>query len=143
MLEICKRISPRKAELTLTLPFEMRKKSRFRAELSNGEQAKVDLPRGQILRDGQYLEDSLGRAVHLFAADEDVSTAYASDTLALVRGAYHLGNRHVPVQIVGDRLRYKPDHVLDHMLEDLGFEVRREMCAFEPEGGAYAHVHNH
>ena len=143
MIELTKKIAPQKTDLFLQLPYEVRRKSRFRARLSNGDEVVVDLPRGHTLRDGDFFQDGDGdgRVVGLRAAAEEVSTAYAADTAGLVKGAYHLGNRHVPIQLGKDWLRYKPDHVLDQMLESMGFEVRHETTMFEPEGGAYAHSH--
>lgn len=77
------------------------------------------------------------------AAVETVSTVTASNPLLLMRAAYHLGNRHVALQIDSDRLRYLHDHVLDTMLEQLGLSVVREQAPFEPETGAYGGGHHH
>ena len=142
MLEICER-SPTtdSPHLTLTLPFEARQKSRQRVVLSSGEEAALLLPRGTIVRGGERLRLSDGRIVEVVAASELVSVARCTEPHGLMRGAYHLGNRHVAVQIEEGSLRYLHDHVLDAMVNSLGLTVRVELCAFEPEAGAYASAH--
>ena len=126
---------------TLTLPFELRQKSRLRARLDGGEEVALLLARGRVLRGGDKLLASDGRVIAVRAAAERVSTVRSADRDALLRGAYHLGNRHVPVQIGEGFLRYEHDHVLDDMVRGLGLEVAIEDASFEPEGGAYAHGH--
>src|SRR5262245_53112460 len=98
---------------TLTLPFELRQKSRLRVRLDSGQDAAVVLPRGGVLLDGDLLRADDGTVVRVRAAVEEVSTASASDATALLRAAYHLGNRHVAVQIGTGFVRYLHDHVLD------------------------------
>jgi len=127
----------------LTLPFELRQKSRLRARLDSGDEVALILPRGRVLRDGDVLVASDGFAVRVRAAAEKVSTvndvtgATGVDAVALARGAYHLGNRHVPVQLGAGFLRYQQDHVLDDMVRGLGLVVTAEEAPFEPEAGAY------
>src|SRR5687768_8363864 len=87
------------ADLTLTLPFDDRQRSRLRVTLSSGEQAMLGLPRGSLLRGGDLLRLSDGRVVSVVAAEESVSTARSALPRALLRAAYHLGNRHVPLEI--------------------------------------------
>jgi len=129
---------------TLTLPYDTRQKSRFKAELDDGQVAAVILERGNILRAGECLRSETGVVVLVKAADESVSSVHLSDTLLLTRAAYHLGNRHVALQIGDQSLRYQHDHVLDEMLRGMGIEVTTEMAPFEPEAGAYSqHVHSH
>ncbi len=106
--------------------------------------------RGTILREGDLLLADDGRAVRVVAAPEMVSTVSAEDPLTLMRAAYHLGNRHVPLQIGEGWLRYQHDHVLDDMVRGLGLSVRVEEAPFEPEAGAYGghsalapHAHSH
>jgi len=122
---------------TLTLPFELRQKSRLRARLDDGEEVALLLPRGRVLRGGDVLRATDGRAVLVRAAAERVSTATASDAVALARAAYHLGNRHMPLQVGAGFLRYQADHVLDDMVRGLGLVVTSEDAPFEPEAGAY------
>lgn len=124
----------------LVLPFDVRSRSRFRARLDNGEEVGVILTRGHILRGGDRLRAEDGRIISVAAAPEAVSTAHARDADLLARGAYHLGNRHVALQIGPLWLRYSHDHVLDDMVRGLGFTLVVEDAPFEPEGGAY-HAH--
>jgi urease accessory protein len=128
---------------TLTLPFDIRQKSRFKAQLDSGREIVVRLPRGSHLHDGALLEASDGGVILVKAATEEVSRVSTPDAHLLARAAYHLGNRHVPLQIEPGRLSYLHDHVLDDMLERLGLEVVCEAAPFEPEHGAYGHGSSH
>ena len=136
----------------LTMRFEDRRRSRMRARLDDGREAAVLLPRGTILRDGDRLREAEGGlVVTVRAAAQTLSHVHISDELLLARAAYHLGNRHVPVQIGRGWLAYEHDHVLDGMLEELGLQVEILIAPFEPEGGGYrqaadgesAHGHAH
>jgi urease accessory protein len=124
---------------TLTLPFDIRQKSRFKAHLDSGREIVVRLPRGTHLHDGELLEASDGGIIVVKAAYEEVSRVSTADAHLLLRAAYHLGNRHVPLQIEPGRLSYLHDHVLDDMLQKLGLLVVCEAAPFEPEHGAYGH----
>jgi urease accessory protein len=150
MLTISQRLQqPRTADARLLLPFELRSRSRFRAQLVGGEDVGVILARGQILRGGDLLLADDGRVIEVAAADETVSTVHSDEPRALARAAYHLGNRHVALQIGQGWLRYCHDHVLDDMVNGLGLTVTVEQAPFEPEAGAYhadadgAHSHAH
>lgn len=131
--------------LTVTLPFELRQRSRQKVTLSSGDEVALLLARGTVLRGGDDLRLSDGRAVRVEAAVESVSTVRSEDARRLARAAYHLGNRHVPVEVGAGYLRYLHDHVLDEMVRALGLTVAAERAAFEPEGGAYGggHAHHH
>jgi len=129
--------------LTLTLPFDTRQKSRFRASCDNGIELGVKLPRGQVLRDGEYLQAVDGQVICVKAADETVSEAHTTDALLLARVCYHLGNRHVPLQISNGFVRYVHDHVLDDMVKSLGINIKVTEAPFEPEAGAYGHATTH
>jgi len=131
------------AQTTLTLPFELRQKSRLRTWLDNGADVGLFLPRGTVLRHGDRLRATNGLIVEVCAAAETVSTAYTTDPLLLARAAYHLGNRHVALQLDSDWLRYVHDHVLDSMVRELGLDVLCEQAPFEPETGAYRGGHHH
>jgi urease accessory protein len=133
---------------TLTLPFQLRQKSRLVATLGSGREILLQLPRGGVLRGGALLRTSEGSVVQVRSAPETLSVVTSEDPLALARAAYHLGNRHVPLQIDHGGLRYQHDHVLDDMLCGLGLAPRVEEAPFEPEPGAYsshagAHQHEH
>jgi len=126
----------------LELPFELRQKSRLRARLASGEEVAVLLPRGEILRGGDWLLASDGRAIEVVAVPEDLLHVECESAEALARAAYHLGNRHVPVQVGAGFLRLAADHVLEDMLKGQGARVARIKVPFEPEAGAYAgHTH--
>lgn len=127
---------------TLCLPFEKRQKSRQRVRLVSGLEAGLLLPRGTILRGGDCLLSENGRVIQVEAEAEQVSTVTSQEPLLLLRAAYHLGNRHVPLQVTKDSLRYLHDHVLDEMIMQLGLEFAHERLPFEPEPGAYQ-GHNH
>ncbi len=138
---LTRRLSTRREpNARLVLPFEARQKSRLRTHLEGGEEVGLLLDRGTVLRGGDQLLASDGRVVEVAAADEDVSIVAAADPWLLARAAYHLGNRHVAVQVCEGSLRYLRDHVLDDMVRGLGFEVTAGRLPFEPEGGAYAHA---
>ena len=128
---------PGAADDTLTLSFERRQKRRQRVRLDSGREAALVLPRGGPLREGDGLRSADGFRVLVRAADESVSTGRAEDRLTLARACYHLGNRHVALQIGEGWVRYRPDHVLDEMLVGLGLRVALEHAPFEPESGAY------
>ena len=133
----------------LTLTFELRSKSRLRTRLASGEEVGLFLERGVILRTGDKLQGSDGRVVEVTAAPEAVMDACADDPVRLAQAAYHLGNRHVPVQVGAAFLRFGRDHVLGEMVRGLGLAVSEIEAPFEPESGAYgghgghAHPHGH
>ena len=147
MIRVEKRLSvAREHNASVCLPIDQRTKSRLKVTLDNGAEAGLFLPRGQILRDGDLLESTDGMVIRVDAAAETVSTVHSSDAHALARVCYHLGNRHVPLQIAATWARYQHDHVLDDMVAGLGLEVTVEQAPFEPEAGAYqssSHKHNH
>jgi len=128
---------------TLTLRYEQRQRSRLRVRLDNGDEAALVLPRGTILRGGDRLHGDDDFVVEITSAPERVSTVTCADAPALVRVAYHLGNRHVALQIEAGRVSYLHDHVLDDMVRGLGLEVITQQAAFEPEAGAYQAAGHH
>ena len=128
---------------TLELPFDMRCKSRLRTVLASGEEIGIFLPPGTVLRGGARLEGNDGRVVAVVAAKEPLMEVRTEEPLLLARAAYHLGNRHVAVQVQGTSLRLQPDHVLRQMLVGLGLVVGDIEAPFEPEAGAYSHGHQH
>ena len=127
----------------LSLPFELRQKSRLRTKLASGEEAGLFLEHGSILRGGDCLRANDGRIVLVVAADEELMEAKCATPFELVRAAYHLGNRHVPVQIGEGWLRFQADDVLAQMLRGLKATVSKVSAPFEPEAGAYAGGHSH
>jgi len=144
MMIITKRCAPRETwDGELVLPFELRQKSRLRTTLVSGEELGLFLGRGEVLRDGDFLLAEDGRAIRVAARAERVLDITSSDAEALARIAYHLGNRHVPVQVGAGWLRIADDHVIRRMVEGLGASVMVSEAPFEPEAGAYAAAHTH
>jgi len=123
----------------LTLPFELRQKSRLRTKADNGEDIALVLPRGRVLRGGDRVTATDGREVEIVAAPEKLLHVESAE---LARVAYHLGNRHVPLQVGPGFLRIAEDHVLEEMARKLGARVSHVEAAFEPEAGAYGHQHD-
>lgn len=143
MLRVARRVSRGTPSDVLSLPYEDRKKSRLRVTSERGRDVAIVLERGSTLRDGDLLAADGGEIVAVRAAAEMVSEVSSADALLLTRAAYHLGNRHVPLQIEAGVLRYQHDHVLDGMVREIGLEVGTRMAAFEPERGAYANAGGH
>ena len=140
MLEIRSKLKePAEARGQLALPFDLRQKTRLRTRLVSGEEVALLLPRGEVLRGGDFLAASDGRVVEVISQPEKVLHIEAAD---LVRVAYHLGNRHVSVQIGVGFLRIAEDHVLEELVLKLGARVTHLEAPFEPEAGAY-HDHGH
>jgi urease accessory protein len=136
-------------DLEVVLTFEERQKSRYKTTLADGNELGWFVERGIVLSDGDLLQCQSGEYVRVVAAPETVSQVESEDQLALTRVAYHLGNRHVPLQIGSGYLRYLHDHVLDDMVLGLGLSVHCKQLPFQPENGAYhgkqtlSHSHHH
>jgi urease accessory protein len=137
---------------TLTLPYATRQKGRFRAISDKGREVGVFLPRGGALRHGELLHTECGHILVVQAQAEAVIHATSDDWPTFARACYHLGNRHVPLQIGERWLRFQPDHVLRDMVELHGLQTSEACLSFTPEDGAYggqrafslrAHAHNH
>jgi len=133
---------------TVELLFDLRQKSRLRVKLASGREVALFLTRGIILRGGDLLKskaDATGKemVVQVVAAQEPVYNVMAPTQRDLMCAAYHLGNRHVPLQIGDGWLRLEQDYVLKDMLIGLGMQVAETMAPFEPEAGAYGGGHRH
>jgi urease accessory protein len=134
---------------TLVLPFEERQRSRLKVRLASEGEILLLMPRGTVLRHGDLVRADDGAIVRIEAAEEELSVVEAADPWMLARAAYHLGNRHIALQIDPQRLAYLHDHVLDHMVQELGLGVEVKRGRFEPEAGAYGghrgetHGHGH
>jgi urease accessory protein len=135
---------------SVELDWDRRQKSRFEATDAAGRQLGVFLPRGSVVRGGDVLVAEDGSLVRVIAAPQPVLEVRPGDETGtprdLPRAAYHLGNRHVAVEVQADHLKLEPDHVLAQMLRQMGLIVTETLAAFEPEGGAYAagsHDHGH
>jgi len=128
---------------TLILTHEQRDKGRLRAITAEGVEVRIFLDRGKPLQVGEFLRTACGRTLKIEGAVEPVMHASCDDWLTFSRACYHLGNRHVKIQ-VGERwLRILPDHVLEEMLNSLGLATVSELAIFVPESGAYSHGHHH
>jgi urease accessory protein len=154
MLEIRSKLKVRRAAYRievkgrLKLPFESRQKSRLRTTLESGEEVALALPRGEVLRGGDLLTASDGRVIEVVAEPEKLLHVECGSPIALAKAAYHLGNRHVPVEVGEGYLRIAADHVLEEMLRNQGAQVSAREAPFEPEAGAYSggdshHSHQH
>jgi urease accessory protein len=134
----------------VALDWDVRQKSRFDATDSLGRTLGVFLPRGTLVRGGDVLVAEDGSLVRVLAAPQPVLVVRAcaehGTPFDLLRAAYHLGNRHVALELQPDHLKLEPDHVLADMLRQQHLIVTEALDAFEPEGGAYAgagHGHGH
>ncbi len=139
-----------KRATTVELDWDVRQKSRFEATDSQGRQLGVFLPRGTVVRGGDVLVAEDGSMIRVMAAAQPVQVvtpcAEHGSPFDLVRAAYHLGNRHVQIELQPDHLKIEPDHVLADMLRAMHLTVKDAQAAFEPEGGAYSaagHGHDH
>ena len=140
--------------LTLLLDAEERTRSRVQFVTVEGEKVRLFLPRGTVLKDGDLLLDQEmsvyvrviakeETVMTVIAKEETVMTVIASDLMSLAKAAYHLGNRHIPLEIGQTFLRLKPDHVLASMLKQMGFHIVEENAKFHPEIGSYKGPHTH
>lgn len=132
----------------LVLPFELRCRARFRAVSEQGVTVGLFLERGHVLDEGDVLISDCGKRFAVQAAPEAVVTATATDLRSFARACYHLGNRHVPLQLGDHWVRFQPDHVLEEMLTNFGLALTHEAQPFRPEPGAYSgtgggHHHDH
>ncbi|MDO8374808.1 MAG: urease accessory protein UreE [Polaromonas sp.] len=139
-----------KRAATVELDWDIRQKSRFEATDSLGRQLGIFLPRGTLVRGGDVLVAEDGSMVKVIAAPQTVLRITAcpahGSAFDLTRAAYHLGNRHVPIELKPDHLKIEPDHVLADMLRSMHLIVNEVSESFEPEGGAYSaggHGHAH
>lgn len=141
-----------KRAATVELDWDVRQKSRFDAKDSLGRPLGIFLPRGVVVRGGDVLVAQDGSLIRVIAAPQAVlrvtPCAQHGTTFDLMRAAYHLGNRHVPIELAPDHLKIEPDHVLAELLRSMHLIVNPVHEAFEPEGGAYAagahdHAHDH
>ncbi|MDX9994602.1 MAG: urease accessory protein UreE [Rhodocyclaceae bacterium] len=142
-----KTASNAQATAHLVLSFDARCKSRLRTRLLTGEEIGLFMERGTVLRGGDKLAANDGTVIEVVAAPEMLMEAQSDDPLLLAKAAYHLGNRHVAVQLLPGKLRFGSDHVLGEMVRGLGLPVTEIEAPFEPESGAYghsgAHPHGH
>lgn len=125
------------------IDFDRRHRRRIVLRTEAGEDLLVDLPHAARLRDGDGLVLEQGGIVRVVARPEALLDIHAHDPAGLVRIAWHLGNRHLPVQLLGDHIRIRADHVIADMVRTLGGHVHSIEAPFDPEPGAYAGGHSH
>ena len=140
--------SQKQAENFLYLDFDTRQRSRFKAETQQQEAVGVDLPRTETIKNGSVLADNQGNLIQIMAAKQTLIEVTTDNSFDLMKGAYHLGNRHVPLMLTPKALYFEPDHVLEAMLNQLGLHTQAVQAPFEPETGAYkgnqgGHSHSH
>ena len=128
---------------TVVLDYDQRHRRRMAMTGTGGTEFLLDLADAIPLRDGDGLKLEDGRTVAVKAAPEPLAEIAASGPNHLLRVAWHLGNRHLPTQALGDRLRIRRDHVIEEMVQGLDATVTRIVAPFDPEGGAYAHAGEH
>lgn len=129
--------------LNVILTFDERKKSRYRTQTTCGKDFGWFVERGIVLSHGQVLKCKDGTLIQIQAAEEEITRVTCDDALLLTRAAYHLGNRHVPLQVEKEYLCYLRDHVLDEMVVGLGLQLSHLSAPFNPENGAYGGGHGH
>lgn len=132
----------------LVLNHEQRQKGRLKVQTQAGAEVRLFLERGKSLVPGELLQTECGQILQVEAAHEDVMIARSDDWLTFSRACYHLGNRHVKIEVNALELKITPDYVLQAMLEQLGLEVETCRAVFVPESGAYSvgvggHGHHH
>jgi urease accessory protein len=134
---------PVSVDLELWLSASDRQKSRQRLELPTGQAVHFNLSRGSHIHPQDYFQSADGKTlVQVLAKPEAVITVTALTPLLLLKAAYHLGNRHVPLEVQPGYLRFSPDHVLEEMLTRLGLQLQAETAPFFPEEGAYGQHHH-
>ena len=127
------------------IDFDRRHRRRIVLQTQAGAEILVDLPHAIRLRDGDGLAGPDGQIIRVVAKPEPLLEIHAHGAAELVRIAWHLGNRHLPVQLLDDRIRIRADHVIADMVYGLGGHAHAIEAPFDPEGGAYAggHAHHH
>jgi urease accessory protein len=129
----------------IVLAYDDRYRRRVMLKTAKGAEILLNLVQPRVLQDGDALRLDDGGLVEVKAAPEKLAEITCADTAAMVRVAWHLGNRHLPTQLAGNRLRIREDHVIVAMVKGLGADVTLINAPFNPEGGAYGHgaVHGH
>jgi len=145
MLTFTERLSEVDVDITVSLTLSLtafeRTRTRHRFETPDGQSLFLRLPRGTVLHDGDLLQSEDNVVLRITAKPEPVLTVTSQTNLDLLRASYHLGNRHVPLEVTATYLRLSPDPVLQTMLEQLGLKVTEEVVPFQPEIGANGHNH--
>jgi urease accessory protein len=136
---------PAQAIDRVLIDYDRRFRRRIVLTTTSGAEILIDLPQAVRLKDGDGLQTASG-IIRVCAQPESLMEIHAHDDADLIRIAWHLGNRHLPVQLLGDRIRIRTDHVIGEMVEGLGGHVETIHAPFDPEAGAYSgggHHHHH
>lgn len=136
-------LNPDRGAEVVLIDYDRRFRRRIVLETIDGRPILINFPRAVHLRDGDGLELEDGSVVRVQAKPEALLEIRAHDPDVLLRIAWHLGNRHLPVQVIGDRLRLRADHVIAEMIAGLGGHTEPIEAPFDPEAGAYAGGHHH
>ena len=128
---------------TITLDFDSRNRRRILLRTDSGSDILLDLAQAVQLREGDLLAAEDGRVVKVKVAPEPVTDIECRSAVELVRLAWHLGNRHLPTQILSSSLRVRQDHVIEALAIGLGAHIQQKIAPFDPEGGAYEHSGKH
>lgn len=145
MLEIYQRLGThchQNIHTQIELNHEQRSKGRLKLLGKNGEEVRIFLERGKTLEVGEYLKSECGKYIQVAGKIEAVAQAECQDWHTFSKACYHLGNRHVKMQIGERWLRITPDHVLEEMLQNLGLTLSHKEAIFVPESGAYKDAHH-
>ncbi len=142
---VCGSFEPDSVIDRVTLDLDARRKRRQTLTGAEGTRFLVDLPSVPTLRNGDGFRLESGDVIEVHAANEPLMEVTIADPAALPRVAWHLGNRHLPVQFIDGKILLRADHVIEAMLNKLGAQVRLIEAPFDPEGGAYGigHTHSH
>jgi urease accessory protein len=145
MLQVHQRLDHTHDELddSITLDYDTRQKARIKALTDKGQSIGIFVERGHPLRIGELLKSDCGKLIEIKGALESVITASTESWFNFARICYHLGNRHTKIQIGEKWLRFKPDHVLQALVEKFALTIDDSDAIFEPESGAYTGVHEH
>ena len=138
---------PAKAQDEVLIDYDRRHRRRIVLKTESGQDILLDLPQATRLRDGDGLQLTTGPIIRVRARPEPLAEIHAHSDAELIRIAWHLGNRHLPVQLLRDKIRIRRDHVIEEMVVQLGGHVDQIEAPFDPEAGAYAaqgtHTHQH
>lgn len=126
----------------VVLAHDLRVKGRFKTQTEGGVELRIFLDRGKTLAIGELLVSTDGQCIEVVGANELLSVASSTDPVVFAKACYHMGNRHMTLQVDEGEMRFKPDYVLEDMLKQQGLSVREELASFTPESGAYGHHHN-
>lgn len=135
--------NPEAATDEILIDFDRRHRRRIVLKTQSGQSLLLDLPQATRLRDGDGLQLDSGPTIRVRARPEPLAEIHAHSDAELIRIAWHLGNRHLPVQLLRDKIRIRRDHVIEAMVEQLGGHVEILEAPFDPEAGAYAGGHSH